>query len=201
MVVRGTQGYGDDAEEFIRRSESIPFASKHRAFIHLVPTEPCTILDIGAGSGADAAGLASLGHRVLAVEPTEKLRLAGMELHASDQIEWDDDSLPLLPRTVTRRETFDIVLIHAVWMHLDAEERARAMPVVASLMRPGGVLLLSLRHGQVPAGRLMFEVSGEETIRLAQAAGLRMMVNIEAESIQTWNRQAGVTWTHLAFQR
>jgi hypothetical protein len=32
-------------------------------------------LDIGAGTGRDAAGFAALGHRVLAVEPTAALRI------------------------------------------------------------------------------------------------------------------------------
>lgn len=150
---------------------------------------------------ADAAGFAALGHSVLAVEPTEALGRAGMELHPPERIEWEDDSLPHLVQTRARAGRFDIVLIAAVWMHLDVGERQRGMPHVASLMRPDGVLLMSLRHGPVPLGRRMFEVSARETIVLAEAVGLKCMVNLEAESVQEGNRRAGVTWTHLAFAR
>lgn len=198
-MMNGTQGYGEDAAAFIERTESIPFESKHRQTIHLIPSEPCRTLDIGAGCGADAAGFAALGHSVLAVEPTAELRAAGIALHPSDRIEWGDDYLPDLNWTRARGERFDVILIAAVWMHLDEEERRRAMPNVASLLRPGGVLILSLRHGPVPPSKRMFEVSAIETIGLAEAQGLRCLVNAEAESLQEGNRRVGVTWSHLAF--
>lgn len=198
-MINGTQGYREEAEDFIQRTESIPFAEKHQHTLHLIPSAPCTILDIGAGTGADAASFADLGHRVVAVEPTDELRLAGMALHPSQQIEWVNDSLPDLVETRKRGQQFDIVTMIGVWMHLDAEERQQAMPQVVSLIRRGGLLILSLRHGPVPPGRRMFAVSAEETIHLAQAFGLRSLLNVYAESIQIANRHAGVMWSHLAF--
>ncbi len=198
-MINGTQGYKEEAEEFIKRSESIPFAEKHQHVLHLIPIVPCSILDIGAGTGADAAAFAALGHRVVAVEPTDALRLAGMTLHPSEQIEWGNDSLPDLAWTRQRGQKFDVVMITAVWMHLEERERHQAMPKVASLLKRGGILILSLRHGPVPPKRRMFEVSAEETIRLAQAQGLRSLLNVDAESVQPGNRLAGVTWSHLAF--
>lgn len=200
-MVKGTQGYGEDAAAFIERTEAIPFSSKHRQVIHLVPTSPCRILDVGAGCGADAAGFAALGHSVLAVEPTPELRDAGIARHPSDRIEWGDDSLPDLVWTRARRQRFDLVVIAAVWMHLDEGERKRAMPHVASLLAAGGTLFLSLRHGLVPPAKRMFPVTAAETIALAEAQGLRCVINVEAESLQAGNRRAGVTWTHLAFER
>ena len=179
--------------------KSLAFAEKHQHVIHLFPRVPCSLLDIGAGTGADAAHFAALGHRVIAVEPTHELRLAGMALHPSDQIEWVNDSLPDLVETRKRKQQFDLVTMIGVWMHLDAEERQQAMPIVATMLRRGGLLILSLRHGPVPPGRRMFAVSAEETICLAQSHGLRCVLNVSAESIQVGNRQAGVTWSHLAF--
>jgi len=96
-----------------------------------------------------------------------------------------------------RGQTFDAVLATAVWMHLDAAERAEAMPAVASLVRPEGVLLLSLRHGPVPEGRRMFEVTPEETIALAAREGLTCLVNVVTPSRQG----PEVTWSRLGFRR
>ena len=48
------------------------------------------------------------------------------------------------------------------------------MARVAPLVRPGGLMALSLRHGPVPAGRRMFEVSAQETCELAQRHGLSL---------------------------
>src|SRR5947209_14764164 len=95
-------------------------------------------------------------------------------------------------------EEFDAVMLTAVWMHLDAPQRRQAMPNVAALVRDGGVMIMTLRHGPVPPGRRMFEVSAEETAALAQPLGLRCVLNRQAESSL---RQPGVTWTRLAFRK
>lgn len=198
-MISGTQGYREEAEALVKRYESIPFAAKHRAVLHLLPSTPCRVLDIGAGTGADAACFAALGHQVVAVEPTDALRLPGMALHPSARIDWINDSLPDLAVTRQRGQQFDVIMITAVWMHLDARERQHAMPQVASLLRRSGVLIMSLRHGPVPPGRRMFAVSAAETIQLAHAHGLQSIFNVHTPSAQSGNRQAGVTWSHLAF--
>ena len=165
----GTEGYAEEAEQLLGRYESITFEVAQGPVLHLIPAAPARILDIGVGTGRDAAALAARGHSVVAAEPTTALRLGGMALHPSPRIEWVDDSLPLLAVLRARGEAFDLAMLTAVWMHLDEEERRAAMPAVASLVRPGGTALMSLRHGPVPRGRRMFDVTAEETVRLAEA--------------------------------
>jgi protein-L-isoaspartate O-methyltransferase len=196
--VSGTEHYAEEAPDLLQRYETISFAETHRSVMHLLPKDPCHVLDIGAGTGRDAAGFATLGHRVVAVEPTEEMRRGAMALHPSPLIEWLDDSLPDLATVLARDEPFDVVMLTAVWMHLDEQQRRRAMPNVAALTREGGVMIMTLRHGPVPPGRRMFEVSAEETIGLAQPLGFRCALNRQAESSL---RQPGVTWTRLAFRK
>ncbi len=197
--VSGTEGYAEEAEELFRVYESFSAADAHRAVLHLIPTSPGCILDIGSGTGRDAAWFASMGHRVVAVEPTDAMRIPAMALHPSPQIEWLNDCLPDLALLRARGERFDVVMLSAVWMHLDAEQRGQAMPNVAALVRPGGVVIMKIRHGPVPEGRRMFEVSAEETIQLARRHGLHPVLNLWTESRQESNRLAGITWTNLAF--
>jgi SAM-dependent methyltransferase len=199
--VSGTEGYADEAEALFKCYESFSAADAHRTVLHLIPTAPSRICDIGSGTGRDAAWFAAQGHRVVAVEPTDAMRLPAMALHPSPRIEWLDDSLPDLADLLARGEKFDVVMLTAVWMHLDAPQRRSAMPNVASLVRAGGAVIMKLRHGPVPPGRRMFEVSAEETIELAQMQGLQPVLNLRAESSQDQNRIAGITWTSLAFVR
>jgi SAM-dependent methyltransferase len=199
--VRGTRGYAEQADTLFVRYEEIGFVHKHEAVLHLLPNPPASVLDIGAGTGADAGWLDSHGYRVVAVEPTAEFRTRAMGLHPSPSIEWVDDSLPCLGAMVARRETFDVVTLTAVWMHLDEAERSIAMPILASLVSRDGLLLMTLRHGPVPPGRVMFEVSADEAVRLAAACGLQTLLNVHRESTQALNRDAGVTWTYLAFGR
>lgn len=199
--VRGSRGYAEQADELVARYEAIDFPAKHRAVLPLLPAAPASAIDIGAGTGRDAAWLADRGYRVVAVEPTAALRSRAMALHPTPAIEWIDDSLPMLGRVIAQRRSFDLVMLTAVWMHLDADERRVAMVPVAELLAPGGLLVITLRHGPVPSGRIMFAVSAAETIALAEARGLRLLLNVHAESSQAANRDAGVSWTQLAFAR
>ncbi len=199
--VSGTEGYAEEAEELFKLYENIPAADLHRAVLHLIPTTPGSILDIGSGTGRDAAWFAAQGHRVVAAEPTDAMRIPAMALHPSPRIEWLDDSLPDLALLGARGEKFDVVMLSAVWMHLDAQQRRQAMPNLAALVRAGGVMIMMIRHGPVPVGRRMFEVWSEETIELAQTQGLHPVLNLRTESRQEANRLAGVTWTSLAFVR
>jgi SAM-dependent methyltransferase len=199
--VSGTEGYAEETGALIEAYEGLAFADVHRPVLHLIPQTASHILDIGSGTGRDAADFAAMGHRVVAVEPTDALRTRAMTLHASSQIEWLNDSLPELSVLKERGETFDVVMLTAVWMHLDAQQRRRGMPVVAALVREGGAMIMSLRHGPVPQGRRMFDVTAQETIALAEEQGLHALLNERSESIQESNRAAGVTWTRLAFRR
>ena len=199
LQISGTQGYAEEPAEFFRRYEAMSAPDVHRGVLHLMPTAPSRVLDIGSGTGRDAAWFAGLGHRVVAVEPTGAMRIPAMTLHPSPSIEWLDDSLPDLSLLRAREETFDLVMLTAVWMHLDEAQRRQAMPNIAALLRSGGTVIMLIRHGPVPAGRRMFEVSAQETIKLAQIQGLRPVLNRRTESSQPENRAAGVDWTSLAF--
>lgn len=195
----GTEGYAEQAETLIPRYESRSFDQVHAQFLHLLPGKPGRVLDIGAGTGRDAAALAEMGHSVTAVEPTAEFRIGARDRHPSPQIEWRDDSLPDLKSLAGRHGEFDLILSSAVWMHLDEGQRRRAMPNVARLLRPGGVLFLSLRHGPIPPSRRMFEVTGDETVALAQAEGLEL--ELRRDKQESVLGQPDVFWTRLAFRR
>jgi len=194
----GTAGYSANADALAAQYESVTFADVHRDLLHLYPEAPARVLDIGAGTGRDAAALAALGHQVVALEPTREFRDHGRRLHPSPAIEWVDDGLPDLAVVSARPERFDLILLTAVWMHLDAAERTRAMAGIAKLAAPGGIVAMSLRHGPVPAGRRMFDVSAEETIELARTAGFDCAHVNEREDMLG---RADVRWSFLALRR
>ncbi|MFF2808030.1 class I SAM-dependent methyltransferase [Streptomyces sp. NPDC058000] len=196
-VRASTAGYGEAAEALAEQYESVTFAEVHREVLHLFPSRPSSVLDIGAGSGRDAAALALRGHRVVAVEPTAELRSLGQRIHADQEIEWVDDALPELPVLGVRQRRFGLILLTAVWMHLDERQRASAMARLVSLLEPGGRVILSLRHGPVPAGRRMFPVSAQETIDLAGKCGLGVVHLAEREDP---HGRPGVAWTYLGLQ-
>jgi SAM-dependent methyltransferase len=157
------------------------------------------VLDIGAGTGRDAAAFAELGNTVTAVEPVDEMRTTASALHPSPMITWVKDSLPDLAVVSIEKRQYDLVMLSGVWMHLDTEEREKAMPVVVALMRGGGTMMLSLRHGPANPSRRVFDVPADETLALAERHGLSCVLRQSAPSVGQLNRAAGVTWTHLAF--
>jgi SAM-dependent methyltransferase len=155
-MIPGTEGYEAHARALIPQYEAVAFEHKYAALLHLLPTKRAQVLDIGAGAGGDAAWFVARGHTVVAVEPVAGFRRVAMDTHRAPCIEWVDDHLPLLTRVCQRGQCFDLVSLMAVWMHLNAAEREAGMGILAGLLAPDGVLLMSLRHGPVPSARRMF---------------------------------------------
>lgn len=136
---------GLGAERFIKRHQD------------LLPALPGPILDIGAGSGVHAAGLAELGYRVVAVEPSAGMRSEAARLFPDASIEWVDDRLPDLATVRARGERFGFILINAVWMHVPPADRDRACAALAALASPGAAVSMAARQGPSPADRPMHD--------------------------------------------
>ena len=153
----GSHGYGENANALAQEYESITFEEVHRDVLHLFPVYRARkVLDVGAGSGRDAAALARRGHYVTAVEPTDAFEhRQGQAIHAAVEIAWLNDALPDLNVVRGRGEHFDLLLLTAVWMHLDEDERKRACRASRPSLAPSGTVILSLRHGPTPNGRRM----------------------------------------------
>jgi SAM-dependent methyltransferase len=166
----------------------------------LFPPGGARVADIGAGTGRDAAWFAAKGYDVLAVEPVRALREAGQALHRSERIAWLDDRLPHLTQAGVRGP-FDLVVLCAVWQHLAEAERSVALASLAAMTAPGGLLVVSLRHGAGDAERTVFPIDTEATISDARGLGFRLMRRREAESVHAGNRALGVRWTWVVFEK
>ncbi|MEE1769401.1 class I SAM-dependent methyltransferase [Streptomyces sp. JV185] len=193
---RGVAGYAEAADALVVQYEGVTFGEVHRDVLEFVPVEPGRMLDVGAGTGRDAAALAARGHHVVAVEPTSELREHARRLHADSGIDWVDDALPDLTLS-GHPGRFDAVFVTAVWMHLDAEERRRAMARIAELLVPGGRFFVNVRHGPVPEGRHMFDVSAAETAELGSAHGLHTVHRAERPDL---HGRDTVRWSCLVLQ-
>lgn len=198
--VFGTAGYAEQAATLFAQYEDFDIAASLRSVAGFFPTEPSQILDIGAGTGTLAAWFASKGHKVVAAEPVRQFREPARLAHPEKNICFMDDSLPDLKAVFQQDTNFDLITLNAVWMRLDVERRETAMANISSLLHKGGRIFLSLRHGIVPQGRQMFQVSPTETIELAARNGLAKIHQSQNDSIQGENRKTGVTWTKLIFE-
>ena len=136
-----------------------------------LPEAPALVLDVGAGSGRDAAWLADAGHEVVAVEPSATMLSEARRRHPRSTISWIRDSLPALERIYRQAFAFDLVLLSAVWMHVGPEHRERAFRKLVGLLKPGGRLAITFPHGTVDRSRGQHPASVDEVESLARRHG------------------------------
>jgi len=176
----GIAWYDAHAASAAERYEALSFAEVHNWLLYrLSERRDTTVLDIGA------------------VEPAERLRREGQERHRHPHIRWLNDRLPDLPVVNRLGMAFDLILLSAVWMHVPPASRARAFRKLITLLKPGGLLAMTLRQGPVDADRGMHEVSVDELRRLAREHGA--WVESASESPDRLGRD-DVSWSEVAIR-
>ena len=120
-----------------------------------------------------------------------------MEKHPSPNISWIKDALPELPGVISLGQAFDIVLLCAVWQHLDAADRQIALAALRSVTVQGGKVIMSIRHGAGAPTRPVCPANVADTVKWAEALGFCLVDEIKTQSVQPGNATAGVTWTWL----
>jgi len=198
--VEGIAGYSTVVERFVAVTEGIDFEALHGPYLDLIPTAPSRVLDAGAGVGRDASVFASMGHKVVAIEPMPEFLATARELHDSPSIQWIDDSLPRLEKLSKNSERFDFVLASAVWHHISYAERTVAMSRIAELTNPGGIFALSLRNGPVGGGSHIFSTDYRQTIELATGYGFETKIAVTNQPSLIAGK-SNVKWSKLAFKR
>lgn len=189
--------YDRDAAELAAQYESLAFETVHRELMGCLPKEPAVVLDVGAGSGRDAAWFADHGHQVIALEPSAGMRAEAHRRHPHANIRWLSDALPALEQVSRSGVAFDFILLAAVWMHVPPADRARAFRKLVAMLAPGGAIAFSLRTGPVPEGRIMHPVSAEELEGFAAVHALAPVLRARTEDSLG---RPEVSWTTLVFR-
>jgi SAM-dependent methyltransferase len=189
--------YDANGDRLASEYEALHSDQVHAWLDGLLPTQPALVFDIGAGTGRDAAWLAARGHEVVAIEPSNAMRRHGQRLHQDGRIRWLDDRLPSLATTLRLGLAADVILLSGVWQHLPPDDRPRAFRKLVTLMKSGGLLTITLRHGPAEPERVMYEVSLEEIDRLARSHGLAV---VHSATVPDRVNRPEVTWTQVALR-
>jgi len=162
--------YETHAAEAAARYESVAAEQINAWLLDLLPKRRAAVLDVGAGSGRDTAWLTSLGHEVIATDPSAAMRVQARKWHPELGVQYLPDRLPELTKTFRTGISFDFILVNAVWKHVAPADRKRAFRKLVTLLKPGGVIAFTLRE-PIVSGRAMHPVSGAEIEELARQHG------------------------------
>jgi Methylase involved in ubiquinone/menaquinone biosynthesis len=184
-----------DAEALCARYEGVDPAVLLAPVADLLPEPPASVLDVGCGSGRDAAALARAGHQVNAVDASPAMLREARRRHGDVPVRWLGSALPLLEGVDGR---FDLVTCNAVLMFLADGERGPALGRLCSLVAPGGVLLVALRHGAPDASRGMADVDDAEVLAAGRDHGMSLLRHVRAEDALG---RAGTSWSLMVHRR
>jgi len=195
---------------FVIKLEQIIVQFVDKFLPSIIENPNARILDIGAGSGRDAKYLAELAAtthneknniKILAAEPAKELSLIGQKTTQGLNVKWLEDSLPTLSNVTQQKVSFDLILLSAVWMHIPPSDRACSIRKLANLLKPGGKLVISLRHGQTDEEckqRKMHHVCADELKQLATGVGL--FTKLETQKEDDKLNRPHVTWQTVVLQ-
>ena len=193
---KNIQFYNDNADALFNQYQSIDFESVHASWSQIIDfTSMNTALDVGAGSGRDALALHQKGLQVTAVEPAGELRRKGLAL-TGNKVKWICDELPHL--NDISGATFDLILVSALWMHLNANQQLISLKRLYSLLSDNSVLIITLRHGTFDDNRVAYNVDKARLIDEANSLGLKLLhQNSELDQLN----RSDVSWETLALIR
>jgi ubiquinone/menaquinone biosynthesis C-methylase UbiE len=102
------QWYEANAMAVATRHEALDPAQVHRWWLDQLPSSPTVILDVGAGSGRDAAWLAAKNHDVIAIEPVTAMIREGLRRRPNPNFRWMEGELPSLQKISRLGISFDL---------------------------------------------------------------------------------------------
>lgn len=193
--------YHQRAPEFFEKYMELDARQVHsRWWPGYLPDNRGIALDIGAGSGRDAAALAEEGFRVVAVEPAPALRQLGLLAHP--HVHWVDDTLPHLHTVRKMNTTFDFILMSAVWMHIPLRHQDHTLFALSRLTHLGSVVVITLRHGPSPDDRPMYPIDADKFISNARVFGFYCTIKTSTKDILSRpENHPTPSWELLIFHR
>ena len=189
--------YDAHADEVAPIYEHILPQRVHAWLVPFLPKPPAQVLDVGGGTGRDCRWFHKQGYSVVCVEPSRSMRNEASKRFRSEGLVMvpRDSRLPDLDGLHSRH---DLILLSAVWQHIDPAVRPAAFARMMALLSDSGTLAMTLRHGPMPSGRGMFETSAEELKAMAADHDAELVYEAGDADLQL---RDGVWWTLAAVRK
>lgn len=147
MSSQTQQFYENHSHDLIERYDSADMSELHQLLAkHIRPNSK--IIDIGFGSGRDLAFLQSNCHDIYGIDPVEPFVIQAQHRFTDIREHFRVGSFLSADIPSDWLNLFDTVVSIAVWMHLKAHERPKAIDTIKALLKPSGSVILSFSLGE-----------------------------------------------------
>lgn len=184
--------FDDNHAEASALYEAMDPGRLNKWFEDLIPCRGSRAVDIGAGSGRDAAWLSSRGLDVVAVEPSGRMRAAGSARHPG--LTWSAGSLPNLEGVVGGAA---LVTACAVWMFLPHGSEDAAFAALRRVLAPAGLLVVTIKTGAPDERRGLRDVDAAGFMQRAEASGFHAIRTVRGHDLLG---RAGTAWFNVALR-
>jgi SAM-dependent methyltransferase len=194
--------YEKNADKLVPRYESADMSDLNRYRNHFPSNGK--LLDIGCGSGRDAAYFFSKGYDVIAIDASTTMIKHAIQKHPELRNRIKSSQFPF-PNINIFKEKFDIIICVAVMMHIQDHNLFECIYQLRKLLKPNGLVLISISNHRKNLdddqrdnkGRLFIERQPEEYQLMFERFGFTLN---NKESNQDGLGRNDIKWTSLLFQ-
>ena len=168
--------------------------------------EYSTLLEIGCGSGRDAAFMLSHGYEVTAVDGSREMIESAMKHHPELADRLLEVRLPAGLNSAFTPDSYDGIFSIATLMHLPEDDIWATLTAIATMLRPNGRFFFSVsiarddvdEFGFDKKGRRFTPLTQEHWLQLCQHCGLReVMTKTSGDGLG----RKGIVWLTCIVER
>ena len=124
-----------------------PWAPEYDFYLSLAGLRPCSVLDLGCGTGTLCCALAARGHRVTGVDPAAAMLAVARSKPHAEQVEWVESSA----QNYKTHRRFDLIVMtgHAFQILLTDADALAALQTMRDHLKERGRIAFETRNPRV----------------------------------------------------
>jgi SAM-dependent methyltransferase len=196
--------YDRNAHACGAKYESADMSHLDHLLLRHLPERGARVLELGCGSGREAAFLLQSGHEIFGIDASAEMIGEALRRHPELAGRLSCEAVPLPEGSRLLSESFDMVLAIALFMHVPDSDLFETILQLKRLLLPLGLVFLSVSAGRpgVDANsrssgeRLFRERPAEELQLLFERLGFRLAARYQTPDAF----ERGMLWHSLVFQ-
>jgi 2-polyprenyl-3-methyl-5-hydroxy-6-metoxy-1,4-benzoquinol methylase len=195
--------YDDHAAEVSRRFETANMSRIHGYLLSHMPGKGARVMEIGCGSGRDAAFLLANGYDIRAIDASRGLIEEALKIHPELHDRLAVAGVPFPEESPILRETFPAIVSMAVLMHIPEKDIDETVAQIRRMLAAGGTAFISVSTGRAEVdkdgrgngGRLFLERPPEDLQRVFEKHGFLLAARYATSDVYS----RGITWHSMVF--